>query len=154
MTPEKKAMRWFTKRDTGLSSEAIMAHMIGGVSTGHYPHDPADLGRCLRLLKAVPEWRPRIGEMKKYGPVWKALVGHWEDLEKSMKDEVGIDWSKGTAAPKTYQLMGLVLYPAQVKANDARLAKIYGKPAKAKPAAARPANKKAKPVKANRRKRA
>ena len=32
-----------------------------------YPSDPADLGRCLRLLREIPEWAPRMPEMAKRG---------------------------------------------------------------------------------------
>ncbi|MBY0561502.1 hypothetical protein [Hyphomicrobium sp.] len=120
MSPEKRAMKWLISRDTGASSEAIMQHMIGGVSSGAFPLDPSDLGRCLRLLKRVPEWRPRIGEMKKYGRIWKALVERWDDLETTMKKEVGIDWKKGGRAPQTYALMQSIMLQRRVAEYNAR----------------------------------
>ena len=61
---------WRNGADTGLSSETIAAVMSGAVSPPgrfgwEYPADAADLGRCLRLLRLIPEWRVRIGEMAK-----------------------------------------------------------------------------------------
>jgi hypothetical protein len=81
--------------------------MVGGTVRGHWnhPHDPADLGRCLRLLEAVPEWKPRIVEMSRHSIGWAVLSARWDEIAASMADEVGIDWSKGTKAPKTYALM-------------------------------------------------
>lgn len=101
----KKAFRWLFSRDTGMSSKAILGHMMAGVSDGSYPHDPSDLGRCLRLLEIFPQWKERIPEMAKYGPVWTVYARHWPDLQKSMEEEVGIGWEKGRKAPKTYELM-------------------------------------------------
>ena len=105
MTDLTKVIEWMTGRDTGLSSMAIAAHMATGTCDGSYPRDPADLGRCLRLIEQFPEWKPRIAEMSKYGAVWRAYADRWEDMASSMRDEVGIDWSKGRSAEKTYDLM-------------------------------------------------
>ncbi|MEL3893148.1 hypothetical protein [Pseudomonas aeruginosa] len=69
------------------------------------PSDPSDLGRCLRLLELVPEWKARISEMAIHGREWAALVSHWEELHQLMDDEVGIDWSKGNSALRTYERM-------------------------------------------------
>jgi hypothetical protein len=98
-------IRWFSDGDTGMSSKAIATHMTTGDCDGSYPHDPADLGRCLRLLERFPDWKPRIGEMARYGSVWRAYAEHWDELAASMAAEVGINWSKGRSAPKTYDLM-------------------------------------------------
>src|ERR1035441_7297858 len=56
--------------DTGLSSETMCLYFISGraperlrgFSGPCYPLDPSDLGRCLRLLDVVPEWRARLAE--------------------------------------------------------------------------------------------
>lgn len=106
MSETARAMQWLAGRDTGISSKAIMIHMLDGAPEEHsYPSDPADLGRCLRLLALIPEWRGRILEMSAVGCVWAGLARRWDDLEKSMIDEVGIGWEKGRSAPRTYQLM-------------------------------------------------
>lgn len=45
-----------------------------------YPSDGDDLGRCLRLLDLMPEWKPRMVEMTAVSPYWAALVKHWDEL--------------------------------------------------------------------------
>lgn len=104
------ALAWIVGPDTGLSSRAIWATMAG-VRDGpkDHPLDPADLGRCLRLLDAVPEWHPRIGEMASVSPQWAALVARWGDLRAAMVADVGLRWEKGRAAPGTYTLMKQIL---------------------------------------------
>ncbi len=60
----RRACEWIVSSDTGLSSRHIWAVMMGvPIERKSHPSDPSDLGRCLRLLAAVPQWRPRIGEM-------------------------------------------------------------------------------------------
>jgi hypothetical protein len=79
---EKRALAWAIGRDTGSSSKAIMAVMTGNKpeSRHDYPSDGSDLGRCLRLLDLIPEWKPRMGEMRAISPQWAALVDHWDEL--------------------------------------------------------------------------
>jgi hypothetical protein len=105
---EKRALTWlFHSGDTGMSSEAICCHMLG-IGRHHYnchPSDPADLGRCLRLLEIVPEWKSRMPEMAQYGKGWAGIVAVWPELEGLMRQEVGIDWSKGGPADATYSAM-------------------------------------------------
>jgi len=112
------AMDWLLNSgDTGLSSEAIARHMLGLESHGRrpwaYPLDPADMGRCLRLLELIPEWMPRLHEMASYCPEWAALIARWDEIAASMRDEVGIDWSKGRRAERTYNLMKDILGAAR-----------------------------------------
>lgn len=100
--------KWLTSRDTGISSEAILAVMTGFDPSDRNldaPYDPSDLGRCLRLLEIFPEWKSRIPEMAKAGPRWAIAVSCWGEISRSMEEEVGIDWSKGKSAPRTYRLM-------------------------------------------------
>jgi hypothetical protein len=90
--------------DTGISSEAIWRHMTGlqrsawGMSP---PRDPADFGRCYRLLSApwAAEWRARIGEMAQY-PGWAGLVARWDELEALYREE-----RPTGEAPKLYAAM-------------------------------------------------
>jgi hypothetical protein len=81
-----KAAQWLLSSDTGISSKTILARLEGGptvkIGNGNYPHDPADLGRCIRLLNLVPDYRNRLAEMGQVNPVWKNLVAHWAELEK------------------------------------------------------------------------
>lgn len=76
---------WLDSGDTGISSLAIVTVMLGGKRKrnilDNHPHDSSDLGRCIRLLDAIPEWRDRLEEMGEDDPYWAALVRHWAELE-------------------------------------------------------------------------
>lgn len=114
----RAALEWVTGDDTGASSKAIWTHMVCGNAGGSvwgasYPLDPADLGRCLRLLQRVPEWNARMHEMASYSPEWRALVAAWPNLAAEMDREVGIDWRKGRTAPQTYASMKTILNAAR-----------------------------------------
>lgn len=110
MSIEARALKWALGGDTGASSEAICAHMTGSKPEAwSYPSDPADLGRCLRLLDGFPEWKSRISEMATYGSGWSGLAKRWHDLTASMESEVGIFWEKGTSAPKTFEMMQIAI---------------------------------------------
>lgn len=67
---EQRALFWALSGDTGISSKAIMAHMTGSPKTDSFgmmpPSDASDRGRCIRLLELIPEWLPRLDEMKQY----------------------------------------------------------------------------------------
>lgn len=104
----ERAHRWIVGEHVGASSKSIWAHMMGaGAPRGQWsvPHDPDDMSRCLRLLRLIPEWAPRIPEMAARSPQWAKLAPRWDEVVQSMEDEVGWDWSKGRAAPRTYDLM-------------------------------------------------
>jgi hypothetical protein len=105
------ALRWMLGRFTGRSSESIWANMVGvkPYDGWNHPHDPADLSRCFRLLREVPQWAVRLPEMARRSKEWARLVAAWPALEASMEAEVGWDWSKGQRAPLTYSLMKSVL---------------------------------------------
>lgn len=64
-----RAVYWALSDDTGTSSKAIARHMTGarhGIFGAMPPSDASDRGRCIRLLELIPEWLPRLDEMKKY----------------------------------------------------------------------------------------
>lgn len=64
---EGRALFWALAGDTGISSEAIAAHMSGYPNARMQPpSDASDRGRCIRLLELIPEWIPRLQEMLKY----------------------------------------------------------------------------------------
>lgn len=116
MTPlQTKTIQWLAQDETGASSEAMafwIAFDQAVPDRGAYPHDPADLDRCLRLLDAVPEMRPLLGKMASVSPVWAALIAQWEPIVRLHLDEVGLGWSKARNAPRTYDLMRKVIEPA------------------------------------------
>lgn len=115
-TVEQRAIDWIGSGDTGMSSKAIWAHMMGGKKPRdgwNHPYDPDDLGRCLRLLRLIPEWKPRMKGMAKRSKDWAALVKHWDELAAMMDAEVGLDWEKARRAPLTYGRMCEILYPGR-----------------------------------------
>lgn len=111
MSEAERANAWIVGSDSGMSSKAIWAHMMGGEPAygWSHPHDPADFGRCARLLELMPEWKARLPEMAARSAVWTRLVARWDEIYASMDSEVGIDWSKGRRASLTYDLMQRVL---------------------------------------------
>lgn len=109
---DTRIAEWIGSGDTGLSSKAIMLWLSARTKDqmwGAYtPSDPADLGRCLRLLERIPEWKERMPEMAEAGGMWPTFVKHWDEMADLMREEVGIDWSKGRRAERTYAFMKTV----------------------------------------------
>lgn len=109
---------WLFGDDTGLSSMCLFRTMSGipepadRWKRGQHPHDPADLGRCIRLLERHPEWVPRLAEMAVHGPVWEALVARWDELVASYQKETG-GQRYGRTAKATYDLMRSIIDPAE-----------------------------------------
>ncbi len=100
---EKRKAEWWRSGDTGISSETIIA-LFSGTERDRpdTPSDPSDFGRCHRLLKRIPEFRLRLGEVAAKYPKWKPLVDNWDELTALYKEE--LDNGKGSA-PKLYKRM-------------------------------------------------
>jgi len=64
----QRALQWALSGDTGISSETMCAYFTGVEKGGPFgsqaPSDGADRGRCIRLLKLIPEWVERLDELK------------------------------------------------------------------------------------------
>lgn len=106
-TAEQRIHEWLASGDTGISSESLAFEYLGterkrGIC---HPLDPADLGRCLRLIAIVPEVRKCVDNLAIKDDGWAKVAPIWDKISESMVDEVGIDWSKGDRAPNTYELM-------------------------------------------------
>jgi hypothetical protein len=104
----KEAFSWIAGDDTGTSSKTIWAVMMGVADPecNRYdvPYDPADFGRCVRLLNRVPEWRGRLGEVAAIFPRWQPLVDAWEELETLYEEEFPTG-----KAPRLYErIQGMV----------------------------------------------
>lgn len=113
-TVQMRATNWLLGTDTGASSKALCAYMLNASKPPRhvYPSDGGDLGRCLRLLELIPEWKPRISEMAAHGPYWAALVARWSDLAASLAEETGSEFDNARKpSPKTYKLMRKILDP-------------------------------------------
>jgi hypothetical protein len=44
------------------------------------PDDVASFSHCSELLTAAPQWRKRLGEMKKVSKQWSVVVAHWNKV--------------------------------------------------------------------------
>lgn len=101
---------WVGNGDTGTSSLTIWAVLMGRTSPhGRYdiPYDPADFGRCYRLLKIAPEWRARLQEVADVVPAWKPFVRAWDLLTETYEHELSHGpMRKGARmAPRTYEML-------------------------------------------------
>ncbi|EKP0311738.1 hypothetical protein JE959_001764 [Aeromonas veronii] len=79
---------WLESDDTGLSSK-YMACVLSGqfCSEFAYPRDTDDFGRCVRLIKAVPELAPKIAQMQGRGAMWDAVVENWDRWVAMLNDK-------------------------------------------------------------------
>jgi hypothetical protein len=101
-----KILKWFATGRVGCSSKAMACCFADiPVHDKSHPYDPDDLNRCLLLLKAVPEAREHMDKLKSLSETWSKLVDKWDEVEALFLDEVGLNWSKGSRAEKTYKLM-------------------------------------------------
>lgn len=103
MTP----IDWIVGDDTGTSSKAIWAVMMGAntadlIRDMCVPWDPSDFGRCYRLLKLFPGWRDRLHEVAAAIPAWGPMVQNWDELTRLYELELS---EKTGEAPRTYALM-------------------------------------------------
>lgn len=111
---------WLAGRDGGLSSECVAFTALGIAGRRDHPHDPADLGRCLRLLETIPAIREGFEErMSAISPTWARLAQAWDELEAMMREEVGIHWEKDCRAPLTYKRMRQIIEATPPPAEEA-----------------------------------
>ncbi len=81
---------WRRCDDTGLSSlfmaSAIHAGLNGfkPLECYHYPHDAADFNRCLKMLEAVPEFKPHRELVRPHGVHWARLLDQWDRIEAAI----------------------------------------------------------------------
>ena len=102
----QQVLDWMFNGETGLSSECMAAVALKVKRRRYnYPLDPADLNRCLKLVKHAPGIRRSFPRLRKLGKEWRAVIDHWDELQEMFVAEVGWDWSKGQRASKTYERM-------------------------------------------------
>ena len=77
----KLVLEWLLSDDTGSSSKALCAWMLGIDYDCSYPSDKWDRGRCIRLLQLIPSWINRLDEMK-------TVNRSWEDQIELIKQEL------------------------------------------------------------------
>lgn len=92
---------WRDGPDTGLSSLTIWYALSGG-SPGpdpHIPLDPADFGRCYRLVRAF-DWRHLLDMVSEVYPPFKPFIDAWDELSALYEEE-----APSGQAPKLYARM-------------------------------------------------
>lgn len=91
LTAPKTLREWANGWDMGVSSASIYRAFMGHVPSAwseattypnDAPYDDADLGRCVRLLDIMPEWRGRLDELAQRVPAFAPLVPEWARLEE------------------------------------------------------------------------
>lgn len=104
---QRKVIQWLAGDDTGISSEALAFTFLSVKRIPYLnpPADPADLGRCLRLIRKVPAVREMVDVLGNKHRGWRKAACVWDQLAKCMKAEVGIDWRKGDVATTTWAAM-------------------------------------------------
>ena len=97
----RRAIAWIAGSDTGGSSKSIWSVMMGvEFEYPNPPYDPADFGRCYRLLLKIPEWKPHLHLVAEKYPEWRLLIEHWGELENLYLKECA-----SGEAPKLYKRM-------------------------------------------------
>jgi len=103
---ERKIIEWLANGHTGISSKSLAFEFLGVTyEYCHPPRDPSDLGRCLLLIESFPEIRNCVDTLATKNEHWAKAAKIWDAAARSMDQEVGIDWSKGREAKRTYYLM-------------------------------------------------
>lgn len=98
--------QWFIGDDTGMSSKTMAAIYLGATAGDggrfRYPLDPADFGRCWRLVDGIPAIRDAFPRMRQIYPPLTPFIEHWDELSALYVAAV----ENGTGkAPALYQLM-------------------------------------------------
>lgn len=110
-------MAWLHGPDMGTSSLVITTVLgtpeqrrlarlrLGPFEEKEHPRDPADLGRCLDLLRIAPAgWLERLDEVAGLSRQWSALVAIWDELCALLVEE-----EPSGKAPRTLARMQEVL---------------------------------------------
>lgn len=110
---DTRLAEWFASGDTGTSSKAIALWLWRGQTDKTWgpdtPSDAGDLGRCLRLLERIPEWKARMPEMADAGGLWPTFVKHWDEIVRTFMEDCGGTIPEGRGAwpdcSRTYAVM-------------------------------------------------
>ena len=74
--------QWFIGNDTGNSSKYMAAVFLAGKPLDGYnePGDSHDLGRCIRLIEAVPAVKECFPVLRQASALWEIYIDHWDEL--------------------------------------------------------------------------
>lgn len=66
--------------------EAWMNNTVSPLETAH-PTNTREVWRCIYVLKTNPDYAERLDEMATLSNEWRAIVEHWQEIEKLCRDE-------------------------------------------------------------------
>lgn len=83
MEVKKEHLEWLSSRDTGISSKTMFS-AITGIPVGccDIPYDIADVGRCVRMLRALPDLRSQLSKVIDLHKEWTPFIDCWKELER------------------------------------------------------------------------
>ena len=91
-TETENANWWAVHGEHGVSSKTMFRYLCDNVIVPlqyeSHPHDPDDFRRCYLLLKAVPQFRSKLGRMKNVSPTWSRLVDNWDKLTEMLEEQM------------------------------------------------------------------
>lgn len=80
----KPIIHWMFNGDTGVSSETMAAFALGTQRERAFgqdaPSDPSNIGRCDKLVMAVPEILDVFPVISRKAPVFRGISAHWDEL--------------------------------------------------------------------------
>lgn len=83
MEVKKEHLDWLSSRDTGISSKTMLS-AITGIPVGccDIPYDIADVGRCVKMLRALPDLRSQLSKVIEVHNHWMPFIDCWKELER------------------------------------------------------------------------
>ena len=73
----------------GVSAMALGTFVLSeqpGVSRRAHPYDADDFGRCLKVVKEVPEVGEALARARDMSPRWAGLIDQWSTLEAAVQE--------------------------------------------------------------------
>ena len=116
-TELQNAEWWAINGEHGTSSTTMFNHLSRTLQIRAlknegptHPSDPDDFSRCYKLLRAVPQWKGKLNNLRTISPVWEKLVDNWEKLTEMYERNVKEDW-KYHKQIKMYEFMNSLMEP-------------------------------------------
>lgn len=83
MEVKKQWMDWLASGDTGVSSETMFSAITGVPVRSHgIPYDIDDIGRCVRMLRRLPDLRPQLSKVIAKHKGWMPFIDCWKEIEE------------------------------------------------------------------------